>query len=106
MDPERTEIPQQETNAAPQEPVAAIETKTPKTDIPLPLASPIVEAFEQPEPRLVDRMISGIDLIDFGAGGLMPNHVYLVKGGGRPRQDRFSACSSSPAASSIRSRAS
>ncbi|HET7437698.1 MAG TPA: ATPase domain-containing protein [Thermoanaerobaculia bacterium] len=28
-----------------------------------------------------DRMISGIDLIDYGAGGLMPNHVYLVKGG-------------------------
>lgn len=27
-----------------------------------------------------DRLISGIDLVDFGAGGLMPNHVYVVKG--------------------------
>src|SRR5437660_6877623 len=28
-----------------------------------------------------DRMISGIDLLDYGAGGLMPHKVYLVKGG-------------------------
>ncbi|HKO57167.1 MAG TPA: ATPase domain-containing protein [Thermoanaerobaculia bacterium] len=28
-----------------------------------------------------DRMISGIDLIDYGVGGLMPNKVYVVKGG-------------------------
>ncbi|HEX8152668.1 MAG TPA: ATPase domain-containing protein, partial [Thermoanaerobaculia bacterium] len=28
-----------------------------------------------------DRMISGIDLVDYGAGGLAPNHVYVVKGG-------------------------
>jgi KaiC/GvpD/RAD55 family RecA-like ATPase/DNA-binding response OmpR family regulator len=36
------------------------------------------------EPRRTtggDRMISGIDLIDFGAGGLMPHHVYVIKGG-------------------------
>jgi len=26
-------------------------------------------------------MISGIDLIDYGAGGLLPNKVYVVKGG-------------------------
>ena len=25
-------------------------------------------------------MISGIDLIDFGVGGLLPNKVYMVKG--------------------------
>jgi len=29
-----------------------------------------------------DRLISGIDLVDFGAGGLAPNHVYVVKGAG------------------------
>lgn len=28
-----------------------------------------------------DRMISGIDLIDYSAGGLQPNKIYLVKGG-------------------------
>lgn len=30
---------------------------------------------------LNDRIISGIDLIDFGAGGLLPEEVYVVKGG-------------------------
>lgn len=29
-----------------------------------------------------DRIISGIDLIDFGAGGLAPDHVYVLKGAG------------------------
>src|SRR5947207_15996530 len=33
-----------------------------------------------PEQR-ADRIISGIDLLDYGAGGLMPHKVYLVKGG-------------------------
>jgi KaiC/GvpD/RAD55 family RecA-like ATPase/GGDEF domain-containing protein len=28
-----------------------------------------------------DRIISGIDLIDYGVGGLYPDHVYVVKGG-------------------------
>lgn len=28
-----------------------------------------------------DRLISGIDLIDFGVGGLLPNKVYVIKGG-------------------------
>lgn len=31
--------------------------------------------------RNAERMISGIDLIDYGAGGLLPNKVYVVKGG-------------------------
>jgi KaiC/GvpD/RAD55 family RecA-like ATPase/CheY-like chemotaxis protein len=31
--------------------------------------------------RPADRMISGIDLIDFGVGGLLPQKVYVVKGG-------------------------
>lgn len=30
--------------------------------------------------RPTDRIISGIDLIDFGVGGLLPNKVYVVKG--------------------------
>ena len=76
---------------------------TAKTDTPLPISaiSDVAEPAEvegavvagdiavSPEiiegaPPIVvesaDRMISGIDLIDFGAGGLLPNHVYLVKG--------------------------
>ena len=32
-------------------------------------------------PQSADRIISGIDLLDYGAGGLMPHKVYLVKGG-------------------------
>ena len=28
-----------------------------------------------------DRIISGIDLLDFGAGGMLPQKVYLVRGG-------------------------
>ena len=32
-------------------------------------------------PQNADRIISGIDLLDYGAGGLMPHKVYLVKGG-------------------------
>ena len=27
------------------------------------------------------RIISGIDLIDYGAGGLLPHHVYVIRGG-------------------------
>lgn len=55
-----------------------------KTDTPLPLDAPVREMSDgqQHAPRAgADRLISGIDLIDFGAGGLMPNHVYVVKGG-------------------------
>jgi KaiC/GvpD/RAD55 family RecA-like ATPase/CheY-like chemotaxis protein len=32
-------------------------------------------------PQNADRIISGIDLLDYGAGGLMAHKVYLVKGG-------------------------
>jgi KaiC/GvpD/RAD55 family RecA-like ATPase/DNA-binding NarL/FixJ family response regulator len=59
-----------------------------KTDRPVPIA-PVTESASasgstrNAAPRASgDRMISGIDLVDYGAGGLMPNHVYLVKGGG------------------------
>src|SRR5919206_189426 len=54
-----------------------------KTDTPLPL-DPVQEtARTKDEPRQAgaDRMISGIDLLDYGAGGLMPHKVYVVKGG-------------------------
>lgn len=57
-----------------------------KTDRELPL-NPSVSEVTGPSPgaaaraRGADRMISGIDLIDYGAGGLMPNGLYVVKGG-------------------------
>jgi len=56
-----------------------------KTDTPLPLNTPVPEIGNavdaRPRAAAADRVISGIDLIDYGAGGLMPNHVYVVKGG-------------------------
>lgn len=57
-----------------------------KTDMPLPLDTPVQEvpgANDKSEPRhaAADRIISGIDLLDYGAGGLMPHKVYVVKGG-------------------------
>lgn len=54
-----------------------------RTDTPLPLGRPAPEIVTAARPAPVaasDRIISGLDLIDYGAGGLMPNHVYLVKG--------------------------
>lgn len=57
---------------------------TAKTDKPLPMEPAVADSAGttvNPSPA-GDRMISGIDLIDFGAGGLMPNHVYVVKGAG------------------------
>jgi KaiC/GvpD/RAD55 family RecA-like ATPase/DNA-binding response OmpR family regulator len=60
-------------------------------DVALPLAAPVDELAENVEvggeeivparSRPTDRQISGIDLIDFGVGGLLPNKVYVVKGG-------------------------
>lgn len=32
------------------------------------------------DPHRADRIISGIDLLDYGAGGLMPHKVYLIRG--------------------------
>src|SRR5688572_9651165 len=56
---------------------------TAQTDTPLPIAPAIVDSAGHPRSVMAaDRMISGIDLIDFGVGGLMPNHVYVVKGEG------------------------
>lgn len=55
-----------------------------KTDKQIPITSSVPDSAGKPRSTrgAGDRIISGIDLIDFGAGGLMPNHVYLVKGGG------------------------
>ena len=72
-----------ETDVVPPTPPANLTTA--KTDIPLPIAPAIVESAETTPAAasaIGDRIISGIDLIDFSAGGLMPNHVYLVKGAG------------------------
>jgi KaiC/GvpD/RAD55 family RecA-like ATPase/DNA-binding response OmpR family regulator len=52
-----------------------------RTDTPLPLERPVQEVGAAARPRTQgDRMISGIDLIDFGVGGLMPGKVYVIKG--------------------------
>lgn len=54
-----------------------------RTDSPLPIAPPVPEIADSPRVRASeDRLISGIDLIDFGVGGLLPGHAYLVKGSG------------------------
>lgn len=50
-----------------------------KTDLALPLTPPAADSAAK-ESR-GDRMISGIDLVDYGAGGLLPEKVYVVKGG-------------------------
>lgn len=53
-----------------------------KTDTPLPISS-IPDATPRdaaPAPG-AERIISGIDLLDYGAGGLMAHKVYLVRGG-------------------------
>ncbi|MGH9456304.1 MAG: ATPase domain-containing protein [Thermoanaerobaculia bacterium] len=49
-----------------------------------PERAPIVERTETSRParpsEASDRIISGIDLIDYGVGGLYPDRVYVVKG--------------------------
>jgi len=55
---------------------------TGKTDTPMPLDTPVQEVgSETRNARSGERMISGLDLVDYGVGGLMPNKVYVVKGG-------------------------
>src|SRR4051794_7577135 len=61
-------------------------TRTTKTDTPLPLDTPAQEVAGTTSRGGTgaahgERMISGIDLLDYGAGGLMPHKVYLIKGG-------------------------
>ena len=53
-------------------------TEVRSSDEALPLPRPEVEATTGTS--AANRIISGIDLIDYGAGGLLPNHVYVVKG--------------------------
>lgn len=53
-----------------------------RTDTPMPLDTPVNEVGSKTRNRdSSERMISGIDLIDYSAGGLLPHKVYLVKGG-------------------------
>ena len=57
-------------------------TGSTKTDTPMPVGATMTAGGSSAaRARQADRMISGIDLVDYGAGGLMPNHVYVVKGG-------------------------
>lgn len=60
---------------------ASPSSRNQKTDTPLPLSSPVQEVGAS-RGKSGDRIISGIDLLDFGAGGLLPQKVYLVRGGG------------------------
>src|SRR5688500_16664604 len=56
-----------------------------KTDKQIPITSPVPDSAGKPRSSrggAGGRIISGLDLIDCGAGGLMPNHVYLVNGAG------------------------
>ncbi|PYQ60985.1 MAG: hypothetical protein DMF58_06450 [Acidobacteria bacterium] len=50
-------------------------------DTPLPLPAPIEEIVPA-RPAPSERLISGIDLLDYGAGGLLSHKIYLVRGGG------------------------
>jgi KaiC/GvpD/RAD55 family RecA-like ATPase/DNA-binding response OmpR family regulator len=54
-----------------------------KTDKPLPINNVVEQTAGQTAASRGsgDRIISGIDLLDFGAGGLTAHKVYLVKGG-------------------------
>jgi KaiC/GvpD/RAD55 family RecA-like ATPase/DNA-binding response OmpR family regulator len=57
-------------------------TSSARTDTPLPLDRGVPEVSStRGSSNRSDRMISGIDLIDYGAGGLLPGKVYVVKGG-------------------------
>ena len=53
-----------------------------KTDTPLPLEPPVHELGASSGSKSADRIISGIDLLDYSAGGLLPHKVYLVRGKG------------------------
>ena len=53
-----------------------------RTDKAVPLAPAVTEVpAGRSGARNADRLISGIDLVDYGVGGLLPNKVYVVKGG-------------------------
>lgn len=54
-----------------------------KTDMALPLNTQ-KEVGSSPSRggKNAERIISGIDLLDYGAGGMLPQKVYLVRGGG------------------------
>jgi KaiC/GvpD/RAD55 family RecA-like ATPase/DNA-binding response OmpR family regulator len=54
------------------------------TDLALTIQPSVEEIAPPPAPPATppaERMISGIDLLDYGAGGLLPHKIYLVRGG-------------------------
>src|SRR5947209_20226458 len=53
---------------------------TARTATPLPLPTPVSETATS-RVTAADRLISGIDLLDYGAGGLLPHKIYLIRGG-------------------------
>src|SRR5205823_13518774 len=53
----------------------------PRTDTELPLDAPVQETVV-PRSSGSERIISGIDLLDYAAGGLLPHKLYLVRGYG------------------------
>src|ERR1043165_8645792 len=61
---------------------SATKSNSQKTDTPPPVAPAQEGEGPKSEPQHAggDRMISGIDLLDYGTGGLMPHKVYVVKG--------------------------
>jgi len=62
--------------------VAGAEAGGARTDKAMPLAPAVSEVpAGRNGARNADRLISGIDLVDYGVGGLLPNKVYVVKGG-------------------------
>ena len=52
-----------------------------QTDIPLPTTTNIEPTSPSAASPDGERIISGIDLLDYGTGGLMAQKVYLVRGG-------------------------
>lgn len=75
-----------ETSSASTRTSSAQRPERPARDVEKPLPAPLAEAADEAAvvhsaARPADRLISGIDLIDFGAGGLLRDKVYMVKGG-------------------------
>jgi len=61
-------------------PITNNQTKSGKTDKELALDAPVQETSSNN--RDSERIISGIDLLDYSAGGLRPHKLYLVRGSG------------------------
>jgi KaiC/GvpD/RAD55 family RecA-like ATPase/DNA-binding response OmpR family regulator len=69
------------TDVRPTEPSPMNTRSQSKTDKQIPLDKPVQEVGTTGRGKTANRIISGIDLLDYGAGGLLPHKVYLVRGG-------------------------